>query len=66
MQRANNRDDNQSNHKGKLLSPKDLSSRIRSHDYSIDLSFIDKIVAPDDNDHKFLGEYEIDHYNRRG
>lgn len=55
MQRAINRDDNQSIHKGKLLSPKDLSSRMKSHDYSIDLSFIDKIVAPEDNDHKYLG-----------
>jgi hypothetical protein len=53
--------------KEKLLSPKDLSSGMRARDFSIDLSFIDKIVSPEDNDQKYLGDYEIErYYSRRG
>lgn len=39
----------------KMLSPKDLTSGARSRDFSIELSFIDKIVSPEDNDLKYLG-----------
>jgi len=41
-----------------FLRPKDLLG-IGSRDYSIDLSFIDKIVSPEVNDQKWLSEYEI-------
>ena len=43
--------------KDKLLSPKDLSTGIKARDFSIELSFIDKIVSPEDNDQKYLGEH---------
>ena len=46
-----------------MLSPKDLGVG-RSKNYSIELSFIDKIVAPEDNDEKYLGGYEIEHYHK--
>ena len=57
------REDRKPRPKEKLLSPKDLSSG-GSRDYSIELSFIDKIVSPEDNDQKYLGDYEMDHYRK--
>lgn len=41
------------------LSPKDLSGGARARNYSIELSFIDKIVSPEENDQKYLGDYEL-------
>jgi hypothetical protein len=47
----------------KLLTPRDLATG-RSRDFSVELSFIDKIVASDEHDGKYLGEYEIEHLGR--
>lgn len=58
------RDDGRPRAKDKMLSPKDLSGGVKSRDFSIELSFIDKIVQPEDNDLKYLGDYEIEHYRR--
>ena len=40
------KDDAKGKYREKMLSPKDLASGMKSKDYSIELSFIDKIVSP--------------------
>ena len=49
--------------KQKLLTPRDLAVGAKSRNFSIELSFIDKIVSPEDSDHKYLLDYEIEHYH---
>jgi len=39
--------------------PRDLAIGSRSRNFSIELSFIDKLVSPDETDQRYLVDYEI-------